>query len=176
MIKAILVLGLIINYGLKLRHNVLNRIKSGKKDFIFSLAEFLIPALAIIQLFYFPFKHTMVNYLGLFIFVGGIILSTFARLQLKENYMPAYAARRPRKIITSGAYKIVRHPIYLGTILAISGFELALQPMVAFLVVIAIPVLAYQIKKEERLLEKYNKKEWKKYVSKTSFKLIPFIY
>ena len=176
MIKVILILGLIINYGIKLRHKVLNRIKSGKKDFTFSLAEFLIPALAIIQLFYFSFKHTTINYLGLFIFLAGIVLSTFARLQLKENYMPAYATRHPRKVITSGAYKIVRHPIYLGTILAIVGFELALQPMIAFLVVIAIPLLVYQIKKEERLLEKYNKKEWKRYVNKTPFRLIPFIY
>jgi protein-S-isoprenylcysteine O-methyltransferase Ste14 len=57
--------------------------------------------------------------------VGGLAFSIYAALSLRESFGLAAEAR---ELVTSGAYRLVRHPIYLGELVAATG---ALLPAVA---------------------------------------------
>ncbi|MBI2627507.1 DUF1295 domain-containing protein [Candidatus Nomurabacteria bacterium] len=175
MIKLILIVGLIVNYVPKFRLSVFKQLKSLRKISLI-LFEIIIPLVAIIQLYLLNPKNNFITYMGIIIFSIGIVLGTIARLQLRENYLPILATSPSSRIITNGIYAYIRHPIYFGTILTIMGFELVLFPFLSLMILIIIPILVWQINKEEKLLFKHLKKEWEIYILRTPFKLIPFVY
>jgi protein-S-isoprenylcysteine O-methyltransferase len=180
MIRLILIVAIIIFYAIRWRVSVLKRASKNKISCPLAAGELLILAVAISQLAGFdPLKINVppiVSYLGLVIALAGAIFASIARLTLKKNYVPASAAGVPENLVTGGIYRIVRHPSYLGTLLAFIGFELALGSYLIFIALILLAIILSQIGKEERIMAEAFKDEWKDYVKKTPHKLIPFIY
>jgi protein-S-isoprenylcysteine O-methyltransferase Ste14 len=96
-------------------------------------------------------------------------------------FQNAYAARtvdiqENQKIITTGLYAIVRHPLYLATLLVFLPMPLILGSWFAALPMLLYPlILVSRIKNEEALLIKeldgYNA-----YVQKVRYRLLPFIW
>ena len=97
---------------------------------------------------------------------------------LREN---AYLSRTIRveenqKVIDSGLYGIVRHPMYAATLLLFLSIPLVLGSVIAFIIFLAYPfIIAKRIRNEEKLLEK-ELTGYKEYKSKVKFRLIPFIW
>lgn len=97
---------------------------------------------------------------------------------LKEN---AHLSRtikveEGQKIIDTGLYGIVRHPMYLATILMFLSIPLILGSFVSFLIFLPYPILiAKRIKNEEMVLEK-NLEGYMEYKKKVRYKLIPFVW
>lgn len=97
---------------------------------------------------------------------------------LREN---AYLSRTIRveenqKVIDSGLYGIIRHPMYAATLLLFLSIPLVLGSVIAFVIFLAYPfIIAKRIRNEEKLLEK-ELTGYKKYKSKVKFRLIPFIW
>ena len=97
---------------------------------------------------------------------------------LREN---AYLSRtievdNQQKIIDTGLYKIIRHPMYLITIILFLTMPLILNSIISFIIFMIYPfIIVKRIKNEEKLLEK-ELKEYKKYKNKVKYKLIPFIW
>ena len=97
---------------------------------------------------------------------------------MREN---AYLSRtikvhENQKVIDTGLYGIVRHPMYMATILIFLMVPLILGSWYAFIIFLAYPVvIAIRIKNEEKILsgqlEGYN--EYKK---KVKYRIIPFIW
>lgn len=58
---------------------------------------------------------------GFGIAVCGIAFSIWARLTLGENWSAAPSIKRDHALIRSGPYRIVRHPIYTGMLVALVG-------------------------------------------------------
>jgi len=126
-----------------------------------------------------PFKFDpplFMNYISLAVALMGAVFASIARLALRENYVPAMAAFPPKKMVTTGLYRIIRHPAYFGTLIALIGFELALS---SYLVIIALAfavIIIAQIIKEEKMLSELYGAEWQDYVRQVPYKLILFIY
>ena len=97
---------------------------------------------------------------------------------MREN---AYLSRtveiqENQKVIDTGLYGIVRHPMYTSTILLFLSIPLVLGSFIAFVVFLAYPVLiARRIRNEEQVLEK-GLAGYREYKQKVKYRLIPFIW
>lgn len=97
---------------------------------------------------------------------------------MREN---AYLSRtveiqENQKVIDTGLYGIVRHPMYTSTILLFLSIPLVLGSFIAFVVFLAYPVLiARRIRNEEQVLEE-GLAGYREYKQKVKYRLIPFIW
>ena len=97
---------------------------------------------------------------------------------LREN---TYLARtikveENQKVIDTGLYGIVRHPMYSVTLLLFLSIPLILGSLYSFIIFLAYPfIIAKRIKNEEQLLEK-ELNGYKEYKQKVKYRLIPFIW
>ncbi len=97
---------------------------------------------------------------------------------LREN---AYLSRtievqKGQKVVSTGLYGIVRHPMYSATVFLFLSMPLILNSPIAFLIMLVyIPIIVIRIKNEEEVLEK-ELDGYKEYKKKTKYRLIPFIW
>lgn len=102
----------------------------------------------------------------------------FVLLVFREN---TYTSRiveveKDQKVITTGPYAIIRHPMYAGSILLFLATPLALGSWWAFLIFGFFPVvLIFRILDEERVLRR-DLPGYSEYCQKVRFRLIPFIW
>ncbi len=83
----------------------------------------------------------------------GLGFATWARMHLAGNWSNLVVLRRDHEFITSGPYRLVRHPIYSGILLAVVGTAIARGDVRGLVAVGLIgAVIADQIAAEERLL------------------------
>ena len=81
-----------------------------------------------------------------------------------------------QKVIESGLYGIVRHPMYAVTILLFLSMPLILGSIQAFIIFLLYPIfISKRIKLEEELLER-ELNGYTEYKKKVKYKLIPFIW
>ena len=97
---------------------------------------------------------------------------------LREN---TYLSRtikveKNQKVIDTGLYGIVRHPMYLATIIMFLSIPLILGSLLSFIIFLDYPfIIIRRINNEEMVLEK-ELKGYKEYKKKVKYKLIPFVY
>jgi protein-S-isoprenylcysteine O-methyltransferase Ste14 len=96
-------------------------------------------------------------YPGEMLFIAGSSLARFTlwSYSLHRRYLSPYVQVSPGHIVIErGPYRYIRHPGYLGQIVAFIGLGLALQSWVALLclVVLAGSLLAHRIRIEEDLM------------------------
>lgn len=81
-----------------------------------------------------------------------------------------------QKVIDTGLYGIVRHPMYSATVLMFLSMPLVLGSLPSFVIMLAyIPIIVKRISNEEKVLmnELYGYKE---YCNRVKYRLIPFVY
>ena len=110
------------------------------------------------------------------IMIFGFILSFVV---MKQN---RYASRviekqKGQKIIDTGLYSVIRHPMYLSAILIFCPTPLVLGSFYAFILcIIIVPfLLAIRIMNEEKVLQQ-NLMGYPEYMKKVKYRLIPFIW
>ena len=97
---------------------------------------------------------------------------------LRENtYLNrAIEVQKNQKVIDTGLYGIIRHPMYSATLLLFLSMPLVLGSIYSFLIFLAYPfIIARRIKSEEQLLEK-ELEGYREYKQKVKYRLIPFIW
>jgi protein-S-isoprenylcysteine O-methyltransferase Ste14 len=96
----------------------------------------------------------------------------------KENSFGGSSIRveENQKVISTGPYAIVRHPMYVGTIVMVIGIALGLGSWWALLfLVIQMFVLPIRILDEERLLKK-DLPGYTEYAQKVRYRLVPYLW
>ena len=97
---------------------------------------------------------------------------------LREN---AFLSRtievqKEQKVIDTGLYGIVRHPMYAATIFLFLSMPLILGSIFSFIIFMIYPfIIIKRLKNEEQVLEK-ELRGYKEYKNKVKYKLIPFIW
>jgi len=97
---------------------------------------------------------------------------------LKENTFLSRTieVQENQKVIDTGLYELVRHPMYAVTILLFLTIPLILGSIISFIIFLAYPIIiAKRIKNEEKVLEK-DLKGYSEYKKKVKYKIIPFIW
>ena len=117
----------------------------------------------------------MIVFIATSIFLFGYVLYSEV---LRENM---YLSRiieieENQKVIDTGLYSIIRHPMYLSTILLFLSIPLVLGSLFSFLIFLIYPVIiARRIRNEEQVLEE-GLKGYSEYKKKVKYRVIPFIW
>lgn len=97
---------------------------------------------------------------------------------LRENtYLSrTIEVQEDQKVIDTGLYGIVRHPMYSATVLLFLSMPLVLGSLYSFLIFLAYPfIIAKRIVHEEAFLEK-ELSGYREYKQKVRYRLIPYIW
>ena len=81
-----------------------------------------------------------------------------------------------QKVINTGLYGLVRHPMYSATIILFLTMPLVLGSLIAFLVFLPYPIMIIKrLKNEEQVLSK-ELTGYAEYQKKVRYRLIPYIW
>ncbi|MBR5409110.1 MAG: isoprenylcysteine carboxylmethyltransferase family protein [Clostridia bacterium] len=97
---------------------------------------------------------------------------------LRENvYLSrTIEVQEDQKVIDTGLYGVVRHPMYMSTLLLFLAIPIVLGSLISFAVMLCyIPIIALRIKNEEKVLEE-GLKGYTEYKKRVKHKVIPFIW
>jgi protein-S-isoprenylcysteine O-methyltransferase Ste14 len=70
-------------------------------------------------------KRRLPSWLGLIMLAVGIAIAVWARNYLGRNWSGTVTVKQDHELIRTGPYRLVRHPIYSGLLLAILGTAVA---------------------------------------------------
>lgn len=114
--------------------------------------------------------------------VGGVVVFLVAYILyaevLRENtYLSrTIEVQENQKVIDTGLYGIVRHPMYSVTLLLFLSMPIVLGSVYAFLIFLVYPfIIAKRIKHEEKFLEE-ELEGYREYKQKVKYRLIPFVW
>lgn len=101
----------------------------------------------------------------------------YAEVLRENSYLSrTIQVQKGQKVIDTGLYKVVRHPMYLATILLFLSMPLILNSFISFIIFLMYPfIITKRIKYEEQVLEK-ELEGYKEYKKKVKYKMIPFIW
>lgn len=114
-------------------------------------------------------------YIFAILFILGYILFGFV---LKQNTFLSRTIKveEGQTVVDTGLYGVVRHPMYMATLLMFLSMPLILGSLVSFFVFLVYPILiGIRAVNEEKLLEK-ELKGYKEYKQKVKYRIIPFIW
>ena len=115
------------------------------------------------------------------VIVGNVLVAAglvMAQLVVIQN---SYAAatitvEADQKVVDTGLYGLVRHPMYVGTLIMMIGTPLALDSYWGLLAIaLAVPALAARIEDEEKMLRQ-ELAGYDEYTQKVHYRLVPGVW
>jgi protein-S-isoprenylcysteine O-methyltransferase Ste14 len=117
-----------------------------------------------------------IRWLGVVLFAAGGALRIWPVFVLGHRFSGLVAIQPGHTLVTTGLYRVIRHPSYLGLLVNSLGWALAFRSGVGVLLTaLLIPPLVARIRAEERLLRSQFGGEYEVYCSRAS-RLIPGVY
>ena len=117
----------------------------------------------------------VVTIISSILFIIAYIL--YAEVLRENTYLSrTIEVQENQKVIDTGLYGIVRHPMYAVTILLFLTIPLVLGSIISFIIFLIYPIIiGKRIKNEEKVLEK-DLKGYTEYTKKVKYKVIPFVW
>lgn len=112
--------------------------------------------------------------IGLAVFFLGLALAIWARLYLGRNWGMPMSQKADPELVTSGPYRLIRHPIYSGIILAMAGTAIGISVYWLIAVVVIGAYFLYSAFTEERTMTGLFPDSYPQYKSSTKM-LVPFV-
>jgi protein-S-isoprenylcysteine O-methyltransferase Ste14 len=126
-------------------------------------------------LFVWP-ESDALRYSGLAAVAVGLALRVAGTAQLGQHFSGFVSVQEEHRLITTGCYRWIRHPIYTGSLLAFAGFFLVFRSQV---IMVALPLYLvgtlWRITDEERLLADVFGSAYAQYRART-WRLVPLVY
>lgn len=109
------------------------------------------------------------------VFLAAYLL--YAEVLRENTYLSrTVEVQENQKVIDTGLYGIVRHPMYSVTLILFLSMPIVLGSVYAFIIFMAYPfIIAKRIKAEEEFLEK-ELNGYREYKQKVVYRLMPFIW
>ena len=111
---------------------------------------------------------------------AGLFLASYllyAEVLRENTYLSrTIVVQENQKVIDTGLYGIVRHPMYMATTILFLAMPLVLASPLSFLIMLGyIPVIAKRIRNEEKVLEQ-GLEGYADYKKKVKYRLLPFVW
>ena len=111
---------------------------------------------------------------------AGLFLASYllyAEVLRENTYLSrTIEVQEDQKVIDTGLYGIVRHPMYMATTVLFLAMPLVLASPISFLILLGyIPLIAKRIKNEEKVLEE-GLEGYAGYKKKVKYRILPFIW
>jgi protein-S-isoprenylcysteine O-methyltransferase Ste14 len=120
------------------------------------------------------FDGDAVRYLGLLVYATGCVLRIGPMFALKKRFRAPWTTQDEHYLVTTGFYRYIRHPSYLGAMLAMLGWFLVFRSWIGFVVcLLLIPLGIPEIRKEEKMLADEFGEEYAAYQRRTW--MLPFV-
>ena len=116
-----------------------------------------------------------VSWVAAGVFLLGYLL--YAEV-LREN---AWLSRtvevhKDQRVVDTGLYGVVRHPMYMSTLLLFLSMPLVLGSPISFVILLAyIPIIARRMRNEEQVLER-GLARYAEYKRRVRYKILPFVW
>jgi len=109
------------------------------------------------------------------LFLGSYLL--YAEVLRENTYLSrTIEVQEGQKVIDTGLYGIVRHPMYMATNILFLMMPLVLASPISFLIMLLyLPLIAKRIRNEEAVLEE-GLEGYKEYKRRVRYKVLPFIW
>ncbi len=116
-----------------------------------------------------------VSWIAACIFLLSYLL--YAEVLRENTYLSrTVEVQENQKVIDTGLYGIVRHPMYSVTVILFLSMPLVLGSVISFVIFLAYPfIIAKRIRNEEQVLEA-ELQGYAEYKNKVRYRLIPFIW
>ena len=125
------------------------------------------------------FNFLMIPYTGSLIASAVLLVGyiLWAEVLRENEYLSrTIEVQENQKVIDTGLYGVVRHPMYMATLLIFLSMPLILGSVIAFLIsLVYLPIIAKRIRNEEEVLEE-GLEGYKEYKQKVRYHLIPYIW
>jgi len=117
------------------------------------------------------------GWLSVFLLVCSVLIFARAHTDLKKNWSPTLEIYAEHKLVTSGIYSYIRHPMYASQLLWVLAQPLLLQNWLAgpLDLVFFIPFYLLRVRTEEKMMADTFGEQYAEYVGKTG-RLIPKFY
>lgn len=177
----ILILGIVmlIHSPELLRKRLEGKEKEKQQRWVVALSGVMFVASFVVAGFNFRFAWATlpdwVTWIGVAIFLLSYLL--YAEVMRENAYLSrTIEIQQGQRVIDTGLYSIVRHPMYSATILMFLSIPLILSSIISFVIMLVyIPIIAIRIKNEERILED-GLRGYKEYKQRVKYKIIPFVW
>ena len=135
--------------------------------------SYLLAAVLLILLLHYVFPIASVvdlpwNFTGLLPLILGVLINIIADRDLNRNQTTVKPFQESSTLVRDGAYRICRHPMYLGFALILLGVSILLGSLSPYIVLTLFVILMEYgyIRQEEMMLEEQFRAEWIQYKSK----------
>ena len=117
------------------------------------------------------------RWVGVPLVLAGIGIRLVSRLALGKHFSGHVQTTQGHRLMTTGIYRSIRHPAYLGYLCLLLGFPICFGSVAGFAraILSGIPALLYRIRIEEAALERWFPGEYQRYQT-TTHKLIPGLW
>ena len=106
-----------------------------------------------------------------------IAYAVYAEVLRENTYLSrTVEVQEDQKVIDTGLYGVVRHPMYTATVFLFLSMPLVLGSVISFVIMLCyIPIIVKRIRNEELVLEE-GLPGYREYTKKVKYRLIPFIW
>ncbi len=117
----------------------------------------------------------VISYVAVALFLLAYLM--YAEVLRENTYLSRIIeVQENQKVIDTGLYGVVRHPMYSATLLLFLSMPFILGSVISFLVFLFYPILIVQrIKNEEKVLEK-ELEGYAEYKDRVKYRLMPFVW
>lgn len=121
--------------------------------------------------------NLFVSAIGIILIVSGTLAYSRTIMELKEFFSTDIEIKQKHKLITTGAFAIVRNPAYLSSAIFYIGMALAANSLacIAIFLIGFLPWYAWRIMLEEKMLSREFGKEFEKYKKRVPM-LLPKLF
>lgn len=115
------------------------------------------------------------------VIIGTIVFllayAMYAEVLRENTYLSrTVGVQENQKVIDTGLYGIVRHPMYSATLFLFLSMGMILGSLISCAILLLyIPIIAKRIKNEEKVLEE-GLEGYSEYKTRVKFKVIPFVW
>jgi len=124
-----------------------------------------------------PRAFPWIELAGTVLYIAGLGLRLWSMHALRSAFSYDLKVGSGQELVTTGPYRLLRHPSYAGLVLWSAGLGLLVPslPGVIVLVATTVPQIVHRIRIEERILEEHFGERWRRYASGTRA-LVPLVW